>query len=58
MRTTLLFFSFLLTVFSANAQWFFETGFNESKFNDFTVVGGDPTELNSYEGFHMTSHKL
>lgn len=58
MRTTLLFLSFFLAVFSANAQWFFETGFNESKFNDFVVVGGTPTELNSYEGFHDLSQSL
>lgn len=58
MRTTLLFISFFLTIFSANAQWFFETGFNESKFNDFKVVGGSPTDLNSYEGFHDLSQSL
>lgn len=52
--------SFILPTLAQHAfsQWFFETGFNESKFNDFTVVGGVPTELNSYEGFHDLSQSL
>lgn len=52
----------LLTIFCASlytqAQWYFETGLNDSKFSEFVNVNGTKTTLHSYNGLRDFSYAV
>ena len=58
MKNTIL----LLTVFCvgalAQAQWYFETGVNDSKFAQYVNLTGTKTTLHSYNGLRDFSHAV